>query len=169
MPGNCASATTAGEARYRVDYPNSRRRSTRIIALDKDAAAAMRAIAAGPWNDARFLALVGRTKSAHGLDTVPMDLDLCESGGDVVRLSDEINGADQLVMLATAGAAGEEAGTIGKACRARGIMTSGIIIEGDGTGVAVEQTLKSMRPFTAMLVVASEMDYVSELLVALRV
>lgn len=172
-PGNCARATTAGEARYRIDYPNSKRRSTRIIALDDAAGATMRAMAAGPWNGARFLALVHRTKGTHGLDTIPVDLDLRETGGAVVRLSDELEDADQVVMLATAGTAGDEAGAIGRACRRRGIMTSGIIIEADGT-VAVaertmEQTLKSMRPYAAMLVVASDMDYVAELLVALRV
>lgn len=169
LPGNCASATTAAEARYRVDYPNSKRRSTRIIALDEEAAAAMRTMEAGPWNGARFLALVRRTQGAHGLDMVPIDLDLRESGGAVVRLSDELDGADQVVMLATAGVGGEEAGAIGRACVARGIMASGIIIGAGGAGVVTERTLKSMRPFAAMLVVAPELDYVAELLVALRV
>ena len=38
---SCARASTREEARFRVDYPNSATRSTRIFALDKRAADAV--------------------------------------------------------------------------------------------------------------------------------
>ena len=53
-----ARVTTASEARFRVDYPNSRPRVSRIIALDRESHAALLALKGQPWNGARFLRYV---------------------------------------------------------------------------------------------------------------
>ena len=53
----CARAATAAELRYRVAYPNSRPRVSRIIALDRGAAEIMHAITEEPWQGAHFLIL----------------------------------------------------------------------------------------------------------------
>ena len=168
LPSDCARAATAEEARYRVDYPNSRPRASKIVALDERAAAITRDLETAQWNGARFLALAGRTKGVQGLDSIPLDLDLRDSSGRISRLTGELAGADVLVMISSAGEVADDAGIIGKCCAERGIMTTGIIVE-DGAGAdAVERSLKSLRPNARMLVVASDADYIPEMLAALR-
>ena len=168
LPGDCARAATAEEARFRVDYPNSKPRVSKIIALDDRAVEIISGLETAPWNGARFLALAGRTKGAQGLDVIPPDLDLRDISGAIVRFSVEIAGADVVVMIAAAGDAAENAGIIGKACAARGIMTTGIIVETGARPDEVERTLAALRPNARMLVVASDADYISEMLAALR-
>lgn len=168
LPSDCARATTAEEARYRVDYPNSKPRASLIVALDDQAAAITGELETAPWNGARFLTLVGKSKGVQGLDSIPLDLDLRTSSGAVARLSDELPGADVVVMIASAGKAREESNVIGSCCAARGIMTTGIIVESDAGPREVEHTLRSLRPNARMLVVASDADYIREMLTALR-
>jgi hypothetical protein len=168
LPGDCARAATAEEARFRVDYPNSKPRASRIIALDDAAAAIMGDLETASWKGARFLSLVGRTRGAQGLDAIPLDLDLRDAAGAITLLGAEIAGADVVVMIATAGAAAEEAAIVGKACAARGIMTTGVIVEAGARADAVERTLAALRPNARMLVVASDADYIPEMLNALR-
>ncbi|MDH5412261.1 MAG: 3-methyl-2-oxobutanoate hydroxymethyltransferase [Alphaproteobacteria bacterium] len=168
LPSDCARAATAEEARYRVNYPNSRPRASKIIALDDRAEKITGDLETASWKGARFLALAGRTKGAQGLDAIPLDLDLRDSSGAIVRLSDEIVGADVLVMIASAGKTTENITIIGKACAARGIMTTGVVVEGDARPDEVERTLAALRPNTRMLVVAPDADYIPEMLIALR-
>ena len=67
MPSSCARAATAQEARFRVDYPNSRPRATTIIALDRASERALRPVQAGAWNGARFLTFTGARGLGAGL------------------------------------------------------------------------------------------------------
>jgi len=168
LPSECARAATTEEAGFRVDYPNSRPRASRIVALDDRAAEIIGDLEAATWIGARFLALVGRTKGVQGLDAIPPDLDLRDATGAVTRLSEEIAGADVVVMIASPGEAAGEAGVIGKACAARGIMTTGIIVDSGARAGEVEHTLTALRPNARMLVVVSDADYIPEMLKALR-
>lgn len=167
-PSDCARAATAEEARYRVNYPNSKPRTSKIVALDKGATAIARELETGSWNGARFLSSLGRAKGVQGLDSIPLDLDLQDTSGAVVQLTGELTDADVVVMIASAGEAPEDAGVIGKSCAERGIMTTGIIVEAGADAVSVERTLTALRPNVRMLVVASDADYVPEMLTALR-
>jgi len=168
LPSDCVRATTAEEARCRVDYPNSKPRASKIIALDGKAAAIMRELETAPWKGARFLSLVGKTRGLQGLDIIPLDLDLRDASGGITLLSNEIAGADVVVMIAVAGTVAENVSIIGKACAARGIMTTGVIVEAGARSGEVERTLTALRPNARMLVVASDADYVPEMLAALR-
>ncbi len=167
-PSDCARAATAEEARYRVDYPNSKPRTSKIVAMDDRAAAITRDLETASWNGARFLSLIGRTKGVQGLDSIPLDLDLRDRSGAVARLSKELPGADVVVMIASAGESPADAGIVGRSCAARGIMTTGIIVEAGASAEEVELTLETLRPNARMLVVASDADYVAEMLTALR-
>lgn len=169
-PSHCARAATAEEARFRVDYPNSRPRSTKIVALDDAAATVIHALEDTAWQGARFLTLVGRAKGVQGLDAIPPDLDLRDAYGQIVGLRNEIRGADAVVMIATAGspAEAEAASIIGRACGDRGIMTTAIVVEGEGRPAAGGDTLAALRPHARMLVVASGADYIPDMLAALR-
>lgn len=167
-PSDCARAATAEEARYRVNYPNSKPRSSIIVAMDEAAAAIARELETASWNGARFLFPIGRSKGVQGLDSIPPDLDLCDRSGAVVRLSEELPGADVMVMIASAGESPADVAIIGKACAARGLMTTAIIVEAGAPASDVERTLKALRPNARMLVVASDADYIPEMLAALR-
>jgi len=161
-------AATAAEARFRVDYPNSKCRASRIVALDEVSAAVMQRIAKGPWKGAHFLTYVSKTAGAKGLDSLPVDASLRAIDGSDVRLSDELDGADAVVMIAAAGGAPDAAAVIGNACFVRGIMTTGLISATGGNRAEVERTVAALRPYAAMLVVSTSEEYIPEMLMALR-
>jgi len=168
LPSDCARAATAEEARFRVDYPNSKQRSSIVVALDDKAKALMDRLETASWKGARFRSLVGRTRGVQGLEAIPLDLDLRNGAGAVTRLSDEIADADVVVMIAAAGEAADEVSVIGDRCAARGIMTTGVIFETGVQAAGLQRTLNALRPNTRMLVVASDADYIPEMLAALR-
>jgi hypothetical protein len=94
---------------------------------------------------------------------------LVASDGSRVKLSEELESADLVVMVASAGESGEAAAIIGAACLARGIMTTGVIltsVHGQDQGASV--TLKNLRRYAAMLVVTSDEEYLADMLAALR-
>lgn len=159
----CASAATAAEASYRVDYPNSGERSSRVIALDDGAAELVAPVAAMEWHGARFLTFAGTTPVADG-GSLEVDGLLRTIDGQESLLSDELEGADVAVMIATGDAAADAAAVIGRACWARAIMTAGLVVAGTGEAAAV----RALRPFASVLVVSRDHGYVPEMLVALR-
>lgn len=165
--GSCAKASTAAEARYRVDYPNSKVRASRIIALDHAAAEIMRQVSEEPWNGAHFLTYAKKA-SAPGFEALAVDAVLADPAGAQTMLSDELRGADVAVMIASAGEGAEAASVIGNACQVRGIMTAGLIVADDARRGNVEQAVRSLRPFASVLVVATNADYVPDMLSALR-
>jgi len=165
--GDCAHAATAAEARFRIDYPNSKTRASRVIALDDEAARMMPRLAADDWAGAHFLAYA-RTDSAPGIEALKMDATLEASDGTRSKLSRELDHADVVVMIASGGEAAEAAGVIGTACSVRAIMTAGLIVSADRTDPAVESAVRALRPHAAVLVVASDADYVPAMLRALR-
>lgn len=166
MISESARATSAAEARFRLDAPNSWPRETRIVALDPAAERAMRSIADGPWIGARFLTLVATTPAGDGLEGVPIDVTLRDGEGREGRLADTLASADTVVMIATSSAGAKAAAVIGGACSARGIMATGLVVaSADGDA---ERALRSLRPHAAMLVVASGAEYIPEMLSALR-
>ena len=158
---SCARAATAAEARFRVNYPNSLRRSSRIVALDDEAASIVGRIANQQWNGAHFLSF---KESASG-DVFQPDAVLQSVDGTETRLSDELEGADVAVMIATTDREAEAASIIGRACFLRGIMTAGLVV-GESNGL--DDAVSALRPYASVLVVASDEDYVPEMLVALR-
>ena len=166
--GSCARAATAAEARFRVDYPNSRQRASRIVALDEASAGVMRRISEAPWNGAHFLTYVSKTAGAKGLDSLPVDASLQATDGSEVRLSGELDEADVVVMIAAAGGASDAAAVIGNASLVRGIMTTGLIVATGGDRAEVERTVAALRPYAAMLVVSTSEEYIPEMLTALR-
>ena len=168
MVSESARMTTAEQARYRVQYPNSKPRATKIIALDEDSAETLKSYTGFPWNGARFLALVSATSGGEGLEELPVDATLVDIDGKEVRLTDELNGADMVAMVTSEGKRAEAAAAIGNACLVRGIMTTGMILPRSGHEEEITRTLKRLRPYAHMLVVARDTDYIPEMLTALR-
>jgi len=141
--------STAAEARFRIDKPNSQPRSVKVIALDARAEPAMASLAQHDWNGATFF-------RAGELTDAPE------------RLAEEIDRADLVVMLATAGQS-PDVEAIGRACSGRRITTTGLVLGSNQVSdEELSRTLSRLRPWALMLVIANSLDYVEDMLRALR-
>ena len=54
MPSESARATTAAEARFRIDAPNSQPRCVMVVALDRPSETVVKRLAKLPWSRAGF-------------------------------------------------------------------------------------------------------------------
>lgn len=154
---SCARAATAAEARYRITSPEFTRRSSQIIAMDEQAAAIVQRMAGERWSGGHFLVF----ESA-----IPDDALLRSAVGGTVLLSEQLDDADVVVMVATASGNAEAASVIGNACAARSIMAAGLVVAGAG---AVGEVLSALRPNAMVLVVLKDAREIPEVLSALRV
>lgn len=157
--GSCALAATASELRFRVPYPNSMTRQSCVIALDARAADLMADIAGFHWHAARFFRLSDRQP-----DVSPNDVSLLGSDGQTRRYSGEIGDADVVILIATTSEGAREAEVIGRVARGSGVMTAGVVVAGPSTDAVVA----ALRPSAAVLVIASDADYLLAMLTALR-
>jgi hypothetical protein len=169
LANSCALATTAEEARYRIDAPIAGRRGARILALDDEAATIVRQAAQQPWNGARFFVsamppTAGDDSQPAGVNGQP-DLALHRLDGSTVWLSEELIEADVAVMVATTEGDGEAAEVIGRACVRRGIMTAGLVL---GDPEKVEAAVFTLRPHAQVLLVTRDEADLVEILTALR-
>jgi len=171
LASSCAQATTAREARYRIDAPIAGRRGARIIALDDHAATIVRRAAQQPWNGARFFRLEVGAPGAQGPAALLPDGDgspdiaLHGTDGSSSRLTDELSEADVAIMVATTDGNAEAAEAIGRACARRGIMTAGLAL---GDRQAVAGTILALRPHAQVLLVSGDQEDLTEVLTALR-
>lgn len=154
---SCARAATAAEARFRINAPDPAPQATRIVALDRGAAAVVRRTAQQHWRSAQFLTYEG--------DGGPSDPVFRASDGRQVRLDTELPGTDIWMMVATADDGAYAASIIGDACSRRGIMTTGLVF---GEGSEVAAAVSALRPHARVLLVSSDEDDVPEVLTALR-
>ena len=157
--GACAHAVTARELRFRVQYPNSLPRASSVIALDHGAALVIEGIREAPWAGAHFLRLALRQP-----DVSPNEVMLADPSGATIRASEEIEGRDLVVMVATTAEAAKPAETIARLARSRGVMTAGVVVG----GARAEAVAREMRPSASVLVLASDEDYLGAMLTALR-
>ena len=94
---------------------------------------------------------------------------LSDLAGRTKDLIDEVASADLVVMVASAGTKPKAAGVIAEACGVRKVMTTALIIGSEeSSDEELSRTLASLRPYASMLVIASNDDYIEEMLVALR-
>ncbi len=163
----CGRAATSSEARFRVNYPNSSPRASRIFALDEAAAEAMYAVTEDPWNGAHFLTLTKKGK-VDPETTAAGDLPLSHPDGSPADLNDEIEGADVVVLLATSGDSEGAAEVIARECFNRKIMCAGLALGAGRDQADVDRVVNSMRRFARVLVVAQDDDYIPAMLTALR-
>jgi hypothetical protein len=88
---------------------------------------------------------------------------------DIKRLIAEVDGADLVLMLVSAGGNAEAAATIGEACSARRVMTHTVIVRAaSATDEALSKTLAQVRPWSLMVVVVNDDDYVDDILKSFR-
>jgi hypothetical protein len=160
----CASAATAAEARFRIDGPITGR-SARVVGLDAGAAEVVGRVAEQPWSGASFFTAEDPTPAGGGDNGASTDVLLRGLDGSTSPLSEELEDADLVVMIATSDDGAQVAASIAKACAQRGIMMAGLIL---GDRVELSAAVSALRPYAPVLMVSGDEDDVSELLTALR-
>ena len=164
-----ARMTTAKEAAFRIDQPNSRPRVVKVIALDPASAAIVRELAQADWRNTTFFASVAADWDPKRPAGTPVHARLVGLDGASHDLVEEIGAANLVVMIARAGAAAEAAALVAEVCSLRRVMITGLLLTAEASSDAdVAHTLAMLRPFAPMLVVSSEDDYVAAMLTALR-
>ncbi len=169
MQSESARMTTAEEARFRINYPNSKPRAVKVIALDPASEAVVKRLAQGKWQQASFFTSLKFDGAPRGGEGWSMKAWLSDLAGRTKDLIDEVASADLIVMVASAGTKPKVADVIAEACAVRKVMTTALIIGSeDSSDEDLSHTLASLRPHASMLVIASNDDYIEEMLVALR-
>ena len=167
MLSESARMTTAEEARYRVNYPNSKPRAVKVVALDPPSEIVVKRLAQSNWQRATFL--TAHDGEAPGGEGWSMKAWLADLAGRAKDLVDEVATADLVVMIASAGARPEAAALIAEACNARKVMTTALIIGSQSkSDEELSKTLGTLRPYASMLVIANNDEYIEAMLVALR-
>jgi hypothetical protein len=167
MQSESARMSSAAEARFRIDAPNSKPRAVKVIALDQPSERVVKELAQRAWNNASFF-----TASAFG--STPRQGEsfagwLSDLAGRTKNLIEEVNSADLVVMVATAGQGAQAASIIGEACSVKRVTTTGLVIGSASiSDEALSKTLSNLRPWTLMLVIAGAEEYIADMLTALR-
>jgi hypothetical protein len=171
MPSESARATTAAESGFRINYPNSKPRAVKVVALDDASRPLVDEVAKLPWSRAAFFTSL----SFHGTAPAPraesesVQAWLRDIAGHTKNLIEEIDSADLVVMVCKAGSDAQAGLLIGEACAVRNVTTIGLILQDEAsTDEETSHTLKNMRPFASMLVIATGREYVEAMLTALR-
>lgn len=160
--------SSAAEARYRINAPNSKPRHIKVIALDRPSAAVIKDLSRQRWNDASFLTAAAFEGAPPG-GAFSMAGWLADLAGRTKDLVDEVGTADLVVMVATAGEAPQAAALVGEACSLKRVNTTGLILgSATASDEMLSQTLARLRPWSLMLVIANGADYIEDMLIALR-
>jgi hypothetical protein len=169
MDSESARMSSAAEARFRVDYPNSKPRVVKVVALDTPSEQVVKRVAQRTWQRATFFTSIKFESAPRGGDSWSMQAWLGDLAGRAKALVEEVAGADLVVMVSTAGSSAQAAAVIGEACAARKVMTMALIIGSEQqSDEALSKTLATLRPYASMLVVANGDEYIEEMLSALR-
>ena len=168
MLSESARVTTAAEARFRINEPNSKPRRVKVIALDRASETLVKHLAQLQWSNASFFTASAFAGEPPGR-SFSMPGWLSDLAGRTKDLVDEVDGADLVVMVTMAGENAEAATLIGEACSLKRVNTTGLILGGaDASDAMLSKTLSQLRPWSLMLVIASDEDYIEDMLIALR-
>jgi hypothetical protein len=169
MDSESARMSSAAEARFRVDYPNSKPRVVKVVALDTPSERVVKRVAQRAWQRATFFTSIKFEGAPRGGDSWSMQAWLGDLAGRTKALVEEVAGADLVVMVSTAGSSAQAAAVIGEACAARKVMTMALIIGSEQqSDDALSKTLATLRPYASMIVIANGHEYIEEMLSALR-
>jgi hypothetical protein len=157
MLSESARMNSAAEARFRVQAPNSRPRSIKVIALDVGGDVVIRRLAAAGWRHATFFTAVSPDAGLHDL-----------AGGDR-SIAGEVDTADLVILVAGPGGTAHAASTIGQACSLRRVMTTGLVVGAASAPKSeLSKTLAQLRPWSLMVVIATHDEYIDDMMAALR-
>jgi hypothetical protein len=166
MLSESSRMSSAAEARFRIQAPNSTPRSIAVIAVDTTSDRVVRRLADGAWGHATFLT------AAHvdgPSPAPPAGGSLMDLTGQTADLVDQVDRADLVVMVASPGGHANAASLIGEACSQKRVMTTALVVSAAGASDEdVAKTLAQLRPWSLMVVIANDDDYIEDMLTALR-
>lgn len=169
MQSESARMSSATEAKFRIDRPNSQPRAVKVIALDAPSERVVKELAGGSWQRASFLTASSFSGAPRAGEPFSMGGWLNDLAGRTKDLVDEVNSADLVVMVATAGESAAAASIIGEACNVKHVMTTALILGGaSSSDETLSRTLAQLRPHAMMLVISSADEYIKDMLTALR-
>jgi len=169
MDSESARMSSAAQARFRIDKPNSQPRAVKVIALDARSERNVKALAALPWQSASFLTASAFSGAPRQGERFSMGGWLADLAGRTKNLIDEVAAADLVVMVATAGESAAAAALIGEACNSRHVMTTALILGGAASSdETLSKMLAQLRPYAMMLVISNADEYIKDMLTALR-
>ena len=169
METESARMASAAQAKFRIAAPNSRPRAVKVIALDPPAERAVKELAQAPWQGATFLTATAFSGAPRQDKPFSMNGWLNDLAGRTKDLVDEVNSADLVVMVATAGENVAAAAIIGEACSVKHVMTTALILGGaSSSDETISKMLAQLRPHVMMLVISSADEYIKDMLTALR-
>ncbi len=163
MTSESSSATTAQEQRFRVDKPNSMPRAAMLIGLDPASRRLVDGLAAARPERRRSFDL-----GCDGLDAGALAEWLAALPARTQALTDAIDDANIVVVVAAAGIEAEAASLVSDACRTRGVRMTALVVADGQDDAQVALTLARLRPGAAMVVVAGNDAYVEDMLSALQ-
>ena len=169
MESESARMASAAQAKFRIDRPNSKGRAVKVIALDRPSERVVKELAQAQWQGATFLTATAFSGAPKQGERFSVNGWLNDLAGRTKDLIDEVNSADLVVMVATAGESAAAAAIISEACSHNHVMTTALIL---GSATSNDETLSKMlgqlRPYAMMLVIASADEYIKDMLTALR-
>jgi hypothetical protein len=169
MDSESARMTTAAEAKFRINSPNSQPRAVKVIALDARSERVVKELAQSQWQRASFLTASAFAGAPARGERFSMGGWLNDLAGRTKDLVDEVNSADLVVMVATAGESAAAAALIGEACNIKHVMTTALILGSANTSdETLSKLLAQLRPHVMMLVISSADEYINDMLTALR-
>ena len=169
MQSESARMSSAAEAKFRIDRPNSQPRAVKVIALDSQSERVVKELAQAPWQRAGFLTASSFSGAPRHGEPFSMGGWLNDLAGRTKDLVDEVNTADLVVMVATAGENVAAAAIIGEACSVKHVMTTALILGGaSSSDETISKMLAQLRPHVMMLVISSADEYIKDMLTALR-
>jgi hypothetical protein len=146
MLSESARMSSAAEARFRIQAPPPTARAVMVIPLDSGSERLVARLSERTWSGVTFLS--------------------ASAAADVLT---DVAAADLVVMVASAGADANAAAIIGQVCSRRRIPTATCVIRGvSASETALSSTLAQVRPWSLMVVIASDHDYVEDLLRSFR-
>jgi hypothetical protein len=169
METESARMSSAAEAKFRIDRPNSQPRAVKVIALDRRSEGIIKDLAQSQWQRATFLTASAFSGAPHPGGRFSMGGWLNDLAGRTKDLVDEVNTADLVVMVATPGENVSAAAIIGEACNVKHVMTTALILGGaSSSDDMLSKMLAQLRPHVMMLVISSADEYIHDMLTALR-
>ena len=122
--------SSAAEARFRINAPNSMPRRVKVIALDRPSEAIVKHLAPSALEQRDASSPPPPSRPRRPPRGFSMQGWLSDLAGRTKDLIDEVNTADLVVMVATAGENAQAAALIGEACSLKRVNTTGLILGG---------------------------------------
>jgi len=148
MQSESARMSSTAEARFRIQSTIPTTRVVSVVALDRASDAIVEQLATRSGNRAAFFT----TPALSGRAAI-----------------EEMTTADLVVMIAAAGSDADAAAAIGRSCSEKRVVTTTVVVRNSATtDDALSRTLASVRPWSLMVVIASDSGYVDDILKSFR-